>query len=146
MRGLHLLGVALAAAVASGLTVGPGPATGMAAAAQAAAGIPPITLVSQTPWVVPEGSFDLRLRIGTSSTPRSQLGLSVSVYSCLSSVSAFDQSVTSAAGPSAAPIDSTRSPLAVTGLPATSDGAVDLTMPVSVGVPARHRPADSPST
>lgn len=133
MRGLHLLGVALAAAVASGLTVGPGPATGMAAAAQAAAGIPPITLVSQTPWVVPEGSFDLRLRIGTSSTPRSQLALSVSVYSCLSSVSAFDQSVTSAAGPSAAPIDSTRSPLAVTGLPATSDGAVDLTMPVSVG-------------
>ena len=121
--------------LASGLPIGPGPTTQMAAATETTVtGTAPITLVSQTPWVVPEGSFDLKLHVGTGSAPLSQLGLSVSVYSCLSSVSAFDQSVTSAAGPSGTPIDTTRSPLAVTGLPASSDGTVDLAMPVSVGV------------
>jgi len=124
----------VAAALASGLLAGSAPTIGAAAATQpSATGSAPITLVSQTPWVVPEENFDLKLRFGAASAPPSQLGLSVSVYSCLSSVSAFDQSVTSAAGPSGTPIDATRSPLAVTGLPVDPDGSVDLSMPVSVG-------------
>jgi hypothetical protein len=123
----------LAAILVSGLLIGIGPSSDATAATATTTGTAPITLVSQTPWVVPEESFDLKVRVGTAAPPTSELGLSVSVYSCLSSVSAFDQSVTSAAGPSGTPIDTTRSPLAVSGLPVTADGAVDLMMPVSVG-------------
>ena len=47
-----LLGVALAAVLASGLPVGPGPTIAAAVPAPATGGAP-ITLVSQTPWVVP---------------------------------------------------------------------------------------------
>jgi hypothetical protein len=131
----RLLGVTLAAIFASGLPIGLAPTTEAAAATAAATGTAPLTLVSQTPWVQQPGeTFDLKLHVGTTSPPPSQLGLSVSVYPCLSSVSAFDQSVTSAAGPPGTPLDTTRSPLAVTGLPVTSDGAVDLSMRVSVGV------------
>ena len=115
--------------------VGLVPATGAVAAAgtvSAAAG-PPLILVSQTPWVVPAGSFDLKLRAGSGTPPPAQLGVSVSVYPCLTSVSAFDQSVTSTVGPAGTPIDSTRSPMAVTGLPAIAGGGFDLSLPVYVG-------------
>ena len=126
--------------MAAGLPVGLGPTT-EAAAGTATTGTAPITLVSQTPWVEQPGeSFDLRLHVGTASPAPSQLGLSVSVYPCLSSVSAFDQSVTSAAGPSGTPLDTTRSPLAVAGLPVASNGTVDLSMPVSVDAPGTAPP------
>jgi len=91
----------------------------------------PLTLLSQTPWVTPGQVFDLHLRPGPSSVPAAQLGLTVSVYSCLSSVSGFDQSV--GAGPVGAPISSTAAPVALSSLPAVAGGGVDLSMPVVVG-------------
>ncbi len=94
---------------------------------------PPLILVSQTPWVTLDGSFDLKLRAGTGTPPTSQLGVSVSVYPCLSSVSAFDQSVNSTVGPSGTPIDATRTPVAVAGLPVVASGGFDLSLPVYVG-------------
>ncbi len=97
------------------------------------AGTAPLVLVSQTPWVATGGTFDLRLVAGPGAPPMAQLGLSVSVYACLSSVSAFDQSVSSTAAPAGTPIDSTRTPLAVSSLAATTGGGFDLSMPVSVG-------------
>ncbi len=92
---------------------------------------PPLTVVSESPWVAPGQNFDLRLRIG-GTVPPSDLGLTVNVYPCLSSVSAFDQSLSTSALASDTPISSTSSPLPVSGLPAVSDG-VDLSMPVMVG-------------
>ena len=94
---------------------------------------PPLVLVSQSPWVAQNGSFDLKLRLGSGVPPPSQLGVSVSVYPCLSSISAFDQSVNSTVGPAGSPIDATRSPLAVSSLPALAPGEFDLSMPVYVG-------------
>jgi hypothetical protein len=93
----------------------------------------PLTMLSQTPWVTPGKPFDLQLEAAGTSVPAAQLGVSVAVYSCLSSVSAFDQSVSSSSGPSGTPISSTRSPLPVSGLPAITDGGFDLSMPVVVG-------------
>ena len=58
-----------------------------------------------------------------------ELGVSVAVYPCLSSVSAFDQSV-DGSGPSGNPISSTTAPLPVSGLPAAAGGAFDLSLPV----------------
>jgi hypothetical protein len=109
------------------------PASGREVAASASVGSGlPLTLVSQTPWVTPAQSlFDLQLRPGTS-TPATQLGVSVSVYGCLSSVSGFDQSV-STSGPQGAPISSTRAPLALSGLPTVGPGVFDLSMPVVPG-------------
>ncbi|HEV3131571.1 MAG TPA: hypothetical protein VGY51_06380, partial [Acidimicrobiales bacterium] len=128
-------------AVLAGLLLTPGaaaagpasPAAGREVAASASAGGGlPLTLVSQTPWVTPtQNLFDLQLRPGTS-TPPAQLGVSVSVYGCLSSVSGFDQSV-SASGPQGAPISSTRAPLALSGLPTVGPGVFDLSMPVVPG-------------
>jgi Family of unknown function (DUF6049) len=54
------------------------------------------------------------------------------VYACLSSVSAFDQSVTSASGPTTTRISQTSSPVPLSGLP-VSEGVYDLSMPVGVG-------------
>ena len=93
----------------------------------------PLTLVSQTPWVVPNGAFDLKVLLASGAPPPTQLGLSVSVYTCLSSVSAFDQSVNSTTGPAGAPIDSTTKPLPLTSLSLTATGAYDLSMPVHIG-------------
>jgi hypothetical protein len=128
--------VALAAALGMGLVTGggerPAGAAGGAASPTAAVG-PPLILVSQTPWVTPDGSFDLKLRAGAGTPPTSQLGVSVSVYPCLSSISAFDQSVNSTVGPSGTPIDATRTPVAVTALPVVASGGFDLSVPVYVG-------------
>ncbi|HEV3365959.1 MAG TPA: hypothetical protein VG054_00745, partial [Acidimicrobiales bacterium] len=133
--------VGVGVAVLAGLLLTPGaaaagpgsPAVGKEVAASASAGSPlPLTLVSQTPWVTPaQNLFDLQLRPGTSAPP-AQLGVSVSVYGCLSSVSGFDQSV-SASGPQGAPISSTRAPLALSGLPTVGPGVFDLSMPVVPG-------------
>ena len=113
-------------------TTGPAGATTGAVPTGTTVG-PPLVLVSQTPWVGPDGTFDLKLRTGTGTPAASQLGVSVVVYPCLSSISAFDQSVVSAAGPTGTPIDATRTPVAVTGLPAITSGGFDLSMPVHVG-------------
>jgi Family of unknown function (DUF6049) len=108
------------------------PAAG-AAAALAASGAPvPLALVSQSAWVAPGGTFDVRLRAGPGTPDLSSLAVSVAVYPCLSSVSAFDQSV-SAAGPAGSPITQTTTPIAVTSLPQLGGGVFDLSMPVLTG-------------
>ena len=91
---------------------------------------PALVLLSQTPWVTPGQSFDLDLRASTN-VPVSRLGVAVSVYPCLSSVSGFDQSVNT--GPTGAPVSSTTSPVALGGLPAVAGGGVHLSLPVVVG-------------
>jgi hypothetical protein len=103
---------------------------GVAAAAPTPPATVPLTLVSQSPWVVPGGAFDLKVMPGPAASP---LGLSVSVYTCLSSVSAFDQSVNSVSGPAGTPIDATTAPLPLSGLPVSAGGAYDLSMKVHVG-------------
>jgi len=92
---------------------------------------PALVLESQTAWVTPGGSFDLHLRTGTTDVPAADLGVGVSVYSCLSSVSGFDQSL--GTGPLGTPVSSTTAPLSVSGLPAVPGGGFDLSMPVVVG-------------
>ena len=135
------IGAAALAAVTALIPAEAGAATPTTAAAastvpapsSAAATVAPLTLVSQTPWVATGGTFDLRLTAGPGAPPAAQLGVSVSVYACLSSISAFDQSVNSTMGPAGSPIDSTRAPLPVSSLAATTGGGFDLSMPVSVG-------------
>jgi len=108
-----------------------GPATPTATAA-GPHGAAPLVLVSQTPWVTPGQAFDLKLRPGSGAVPAAQLGVSVEVYACLSSVSGFEQSL-SPSGPSGTPISSTPSPLAVSSLPPIGGGEFDLSMPVETG-------------
>ena len=92
-----------------------------------------LVLESQTPWVGPDQtSFALGLQPGVASLPRSQLGLTVAVYPCLSSVSGFDQSLTSVPS-SADALSATPSPIPLTGLPVSPNGVVDLSMGVVVG-------------
>jgi hypothetical protein len=118
-------GAALVVSLTAGVTA--------AGASPAPAAPVPLTLVSQTPWVTPtENTFDLKVMPGATTTSAA-LGLSVSVYTCLSSVSAFDQSVDSASGPAGSPIDTTTAPLPLSGLPVTAGGVYDLSMPVHVG-------------
>jgi len=94
---------------------------------------PALELLSQTSWVTaaPGQVFDLHLRATSTSLPASQLGFAVSVFPCLSSVSAFDQSVGS--GPTGTPVSSTTTPVALGGLPTVAGGGVDLSIPVEVG-------------
>ena len=63
--------------------------------------------------------------------PSAVLGINVSVYSCLSSLSAFDQSLVSTS--TGTPVTSTSSPLPVSGLAPLPQGGFDLPMPVVVG-------------
>jgi hypothetical protein len=73
-----------------------------------------LILTGQTPWVIPSAAgtpFDLTLRLGSGLPNSSSLGLSVAVFPCLSSVSAFDQSISSTSGPAGTPIARTGSPL-----------------------------------
>lgn len=90
-----------------------------------------LVLLSQTAWVTPGAPFDLHLRPARTGVPAADLGVTVSVYSCLSSVSGFDQSV--GTGPTGTPVSSTTTPLAVSSLPAVPGGGFDLSMPVEVG-------------
>ena len=92
---------------------------------------PPLLLDYQTPSVGPgQPTFDLQLKVGGSaaSVPASQLGLSVAVYACLSSVSGFDQSVT-AGTPSSGELSS------------HTDAAAPQRAPDHGG--RRHRPLDA---
>ena len=101
-----------------------------AAASGSAASSPPLELLTQTGWVTPGQVFDLHLR-ASSTVPTSSLGLTVSVYPCLSTISGFDQSLS--AGGLGNPVSSTTSAIPLGSLPALAGGGVDLAMPVVVG-------------
>ena len=91
---------------------------------------PPLELLSQTGWVTPGQVFDLHLR-ASSTVPASSLGVTVSVYPCLSTISGFDQSLS--AGGLGNPVSSTSSAIPLGSLPSLAGGGVDLAMPVVVG-------------
>jgi hypothetical protein len=91
---------------------------------------PSLVVLSQTPWVVPGQDFDLHLRAAATAGPTADLGITVSVYSCLSSLSGFDQSLEST--PSGTPESSTTAALPVSGLAPLPGGGFDLPMPVEV--------------
>jgi hypothetical protein len=92
-----------------------------------------LVLEFQTGWVTAGVEFDLHLRISPSNVPVARLGITVAVYSCLSSISGFDQSTTSAS--LGTPVSSTASALPVSSL-ALPGGGVQLAMPVVVGTAA----------
>jgi len=122
------------ASALSGGAAAAGTATSRTTPLQAAAADPALVLEDQTAWVGPgpDPSFDLSLLAGTTAVPRTQLGLTVAVYPCLSSVSGFDQSLASLPS-SADALSSTPSPIPWSALPAGPDGTVELSMPVRVG-------------
>ncbi len=132
-RGLAAL-VALVALVAlpsgassAGAATAPSPPASEVADASSS-GSDELTLASQTPWVTPpsQPNFDLDLQAGAGSPGPAELGVSVAVYSCLSSISAFDQSL-SASGPEGTPISRTTAPLPWSALP-TVPGGVSLSL------------------
>ena len=87
-------------------------------------------MVSQTPWVTPTvPQFDVRLRARSGTVPPADLGLSVAVYSCLTSVSALNQSL-SDTNPPGTPVARTTSPLPWLGL-RNVGGSADLTLTVT---------------
>ncbi|HEX3840078.1 MAG TPA: DUF6049 family protein [Acidimicrobiales bacterium] len=104
-----------------------------AAGASSAAGSPSssgsLTLNYQSPWVTPDQPFDVKLRTGAGAPPTSDLGLSVAVYGCLTSVSSFDQAAT-AASPTGSPIARTTSALPWSSLHPDASG-VDVSFGVS---------------
>ncbi len=115
------------------------PATGAETAVAARATGPALSLIGQSPWVAPGGQFDLKLKV-VDRSPNRRLGISVAVYPCLSSVSAFDQSE-APAGPTGSPISSMSTPVATDSLPQLGNGVVDLSMPVVVGQTSASPPA-----
>jgi hypothetical protein len=140
------LGIAVAVAPGAG-TAGaaapdPGPSGSPARLVSSSGGTTALIVDDQTALVEPGDSFDLTLRTGSTTIPTRLLGLSVTVYDCLSSVSQFDQSVSSAS-PSGAELSSTRSLLDVSELPSMPGGAFQLAMPVVVGSPTTPAPAGS---
>jgi hypothetical protein len=108
-------------------------AAASAAGATSAAGSPSssgsLILNYQSPWVTPDQPFDVKLRTGSGSPPSANLGLSVAVYGCLTSVSSFDQAAT-AASPTGTPIARTTSPLPWSSLHPDTTG-VDVSFAVS---------------
>ncbi len=92
----------------------------------------PLTVLGQTSWVSSPGQqFILHLEAGRETPPVAQLGVTVDVDACLSSVSGFDQSLSDFSSQST--VASTTSPLPVTGLPVLPTGGFELAMPVVVG-------------
>jgi hypothetical protein len=105
---------------------------------------PPLLLESQTGWVTRGVDFDLHLRISPQNIPAARLGITVAIYSCLSSISGFDQSTVP--GSAGTPVSSTATALPVDSL-AVSGGGLDLKMPVVVGAGAASGPgAPAPFT
>lgn len=86
----------------------------------------PLTLLDQSAWVSKGQSFDLHLGV---SNPQG-LALSVAVFPCLTSISAFDQSL-GTNGPVGSPVWETNGGVSVTALPVLPGGGVDLSMPVA---------------
>ncbi len=124
-----LITVGLATAAAAGASPRPAGAELQAATERASL---PLSLSAQTAYVAPGQPFDVRVQAGRGSPPVADLGLNVAVYACLSSVSAFDQSMNSATGPPGTRISATRSPVPLSGLP-VSGGVYDLSMQVNQG-------------
>ncbi len=131
-------GAARGAAPSGAAPSGGAPATAVTgpvratASTSAAAGSPALVLEAQSAFVQPGQSFDVRVRPAVGGPPVADLALTVAVYGCLSSVSAFDQSVSSASGPAGTRIASTRTPLPLAQVP-VANGVYDLSMPVAVG-------------
>jgi len=121
---------------------GAAPTPGAPAKATPTSARPALALLSQTQWVPPGQVFDLHLGTAAPSVPTADLGLTVSVYPCLSSVSGFDQSLSGALG---APVSATSSPIHVAGL-GEAPGGVDLPMPVVVGSGTSTPTASAPFT
>ncbi len=137
---MALVAIAVASPFApTGGSAGAADARTRPVATTSSAAAPALVLDEQTPWVAPGQQFDLKLRTGRTSVPTSQLGLSVTVYDCLTSVSEFDQSVTSSL-PSGGVVTSTHAPIPLSSLPTTPTGQVDFSIPVTVGAAATSAP------
>ena len=107
-----------------------GPEVGVATAAPGSTkNAPALTLLSQSPWVGPAQSFTARLGV-TGSAAKSTLALRVTVYSYLTTRSAFDQTLTS---PPSGRTLSQSSPVALSSLPADTAGGFDVSVAVSAG-------------
>ena len=91
-----------------------------------------LSLLAQSSTVSGGQSFDLKLGVARATVPAGQLGLSIAVFGCLASVSAFDQSVSST-GPVGTPVTATSTPVPVATLPGLTGGGVDLNLPVRIG-------------
>ncbi len=128
---LVLLAGLVPALLAGAARAGAGPAPTTRAAVTAVHSSGPLVLLAQTPWVIPGQTFDLHLQADVPAGAEADLGVAVAVFPCLSSVSAFDQSVTS--GPTGSPVSSTTAPLPVHALAALPTGGFDLPMPVVTG-------------
>lgn len=115
-RLLPALGIVLGAALAAAAT----PVAALASPAD-------LTLLSQTPWVGPGQTMQLRL--GLSGAPLSSLQLSVSVYQHLTTRSAFAE--TASGTPVGAVLASTT--VGADSLPVDPQGGFDLTIAVSSG-------------
>jgi hypothetical protein len=126
---LLLVAIAAAPAPSAGATTPPNDARTVSSSSPA----PPLVLESQTGWVTAGVDFDLHLRTSLQSVPAVRLGITVAVYSCLSTISGFDQSTTS--GSLGTPVSSTATALPVDSL-AVPGGGLDLNMPVVVGTGA----------
>ena len=94
---------------------------------------PSLVLEKQTGWVTEGQAFDLHLRATGRTVPTARLGVTVAIYSCLSSISGFSQSVASTSLGS--PISSTTSAIPIGSLPQLPGGVVDLMLPVVIGDP-----------
>lgn len=143
--GLSVIGPVPAGAVAGiPVTSVQAPSTQAAPArvASGSAAAPSLVLMSQTPWVTPNQPFDLQLRMKSGAPAASRLGLSVSVYSCLSTVSSFDQTV-SLSGQLGPILSHTVSPIRWSSLPAVGGGGVDLSLPVTVAGTTSTAPAST---
>ncbi len=125
---LLVTALALFALVTTTGTASASPPEGSSPALTAGTSAPTLVLLAQTGWVTAGQTFDLHLRASGTNVATADLGISVSVYSCLSSVSSFDQSVNS--GPAGTPVSSTPAPIPVSGLPALAGGGFNLAMPV----------------
>ena len=120
--------VAAVALVNTAGTASASPPDGSSPALTVGTSKPALVLLAQTDWVTAGQVFDLHLRTDGTGEPTADLGINVSVYSCLSSVSGFDQSVDT--GPTGTPLSSTPSPIPVRGLPPLAGGGFNLAMPV----------------
>ena len=126
-----LVVVALVATSAPSVSAATGPGGRAPSSAQVLI-TPSLQLLSQTGWVGVGGTFDLHLKASTS-TPTSSLGVEVSVYPCLSTLSGFDKSLTTT--DPGEPMSATRSAIPLASLPPVAGGGVDLAMPVVEGSP-----------
>lgn len=92
-------------------------------------GQPTLALLGQSPWVGPDESFAAHLEV-KGATASSAPALKVTVYSYLTSRSAFDQTLT---GPPTGRVLSQSAPVAVSTLPSSSGGGFNVSVAVGTG-------------